>query len=142
MPHAVTITNLTSYQIAELWYVGDPGTSITNYDDFADGPLGTCLPPQGFPAFKVDSVGVNKPLIGEVFTQDGIFEPGEIWTFVVDDFDYSLDPGVGFLGSIGVGSSTTSLAGGSIVAIIPEPSTATLLVLGLAGLASEKQRPR
>ena len=38
---------------------------------------------------KIDTVGANTPLIFESLTPDGIFEAGESWDFVVEDYFHS-----------------------------------------------------
>ena len=60
-----------------MWYVADfPDTRITNWDGSVNGSL----------AFKIDNVGINQPLIGESINVNGIFEPGEIWDFIIDGY--------------------------------------------------------
>lgn len=117
------ITNLTNISFTDLHYVADPQTTFSNYDGIINGQH----------AAKLDNVGLNRPLIAEV---GGIlplvFEPGETWEIVLDDW---LGP-IGFtaadLSSIGVPSTfLPSASSGSIVAIpVPEPASVSLLALG------------
>jgi len=137
----VEITNLTPHFWFELFYVADSDTVISNFDGTIDG----------FLAFRIDSpaslggCGINCPLIFESLTPDGVFEPGEIWEFIIDDyanFDIfgPLPPDA--LGSLGIGSfdsGSPTASSGSIFAfgdtsgvggtILPIDTTA-LLVAG------------
>ena len=102
-------------------------TSLTNFDGLVNGML----------AFKIDYLGVNRSLIFEDMIMDGIFQPGETWGFIIQDYQnmFGLPPSA--LGSIGVPSLGDTLSSGSIIAI-PEP--ATLCLLGLGGLLLRKRR--
>ena len=68
--------NLNSISFSDVWYVAEPGTFFTNDD-------GTI---NGMHAFQIDAVGANTPLISESINPNGIFEPGEFWTFIVQDY--------------------------------------------------------
>ncbi len=123
----VTIINLNPFTFSDLHYVADPtnatglpGTSIGNEDGLVNGGQ----------AFRIDMVGVNTPLSGESMTVDGLFQPGEIWRFVIDDYvNTGGIPASAFL-SIGVGAASGGPpSSGSIIGLpIPEPG-----VMGLAG---------
>src|SRR6185503_3997385 len=91
----VSITNLNPYAFTDLWYVADPQTNASNLDGAVNG----------FPAFKIDQVGVNKPLISESIITDGIFDPGETWVFLIQDFANNTLPASlpSAFASIGVG---------------------------------------
>ncbi len=141
----VAITNLTGSDWEEVWYVADPETSIVNFDGFVNGAQ----------AFKIDSIGLNRPLGFESMNFDGIFEAGETWWFNIDGYFNTLGlpasafrscaplPGpcnTGLVGSFSGGDPDSS---GSIIALpIPEPGTAVLLASGLAGLAFCGRRRR
>lgn len=125
----VTITNRADASIPPdgipdrsfypLYYVADPETSLTNDDGFINGQL----------AFRIDAVGVNTPLVFESMGWNGIFEPGETWRFVIQDYTNTFGLAPHLFGSIGVGN----LSGGdtfSSGSIIPEP--ASLLLLAVA----------
>ena len=122
----VSITNLTSRSFTDLWYVADPETTFTNIDGQVNNEH----------AFKIDSVGLNRPLIIESFNPNGIFEPGEQWDFVIDGYfntfglPASQFQSVGLVGSLSGGDSKSS---GSIIAtgIVPEPTSGLLATIGL-----------
>jgi len=123
----VSIQNLTPFTFTEVWYVADPETAISNADGLVNGEL----------AFHIDTIGMNQPLIFESILGDQIFQPNEVWTFIVDDYSNALGLPASAFGSVGVGSfsSGDAVSSGSIIAIVPEPATLSMLVLGLAGLA-------
>jgi hypothetical protein len=115
----VGIQNLTGIAWTDVWYVADIGTVLNNDDGWINGGL----------AFKIDNVGINTPLISESMTQDGIFEPGEVWEFVIQDYAnaYGLAPTAIY--SIGVPSIGDMISSGSIIAI-PAPGAILLTCLG------------
>ena len=133
----VQITNLTGVDYLDLWYVANPETNVSNLDGAING----------YPAFKIDSVGVNKPLFFESILADGIFQSGETWRFVIQDFANAASPAQSphWFGAIGVNSVPNPFApdgsSGSIIGIAaPEPGTAGLLVMGLLALARRGRR--
>lgn len=123
----VTITNVTPFTFANLHYVAAPGTAFTNFD-------GTI---NGMTAFRVDTIGPNIPLVAGDVGADGLFSPGEAWSFVVDDYagggppDAFLTPGVP-----GGPPSTASI----VADVVPEPSSLGWVALG--ALALVRRRPR
>jgi hypothetical protein len=128
IPNAlVYMFNMTGQAWTDVWYVADgrdpfaPNqTSLTNYDGLVNDVL----------AFKIDYFGMNRSLVYED-NPNGIFEPGEIWGFIIQDYQNMWGLPASALGSIGVPSMFTGdqLSSGSIIAI-PEPMTLTLLGLG------------
>lgn len=129
--YLVDIRNLTGRIWTELYYVADPNTFLSNMDEYV-GQVGT----SGFGlAFKIDAFGLNTPLVFESMTSDGIFELGESWTFVIQDYNHpTLSPAaLGSLGIAGASNGSDPLSSGSIIAI-PEPSTTALLCISALGL--------
>ncbi len=129
IPNAlVTMTNLTGIDWEEVWYVADPETTLTNFDGWVNGQL----------AFKIDKVGVNTPLVYESKIPDNIFQAGETWKFIIQDYQNSLGGPASALDSIGVPSPGYPPSTGSIIAI-PEPVTIVMLLLGVSGLVRRKK---
>ena len=135
VPNAlVAMTNLSGIDWRDVWYVADPGavaTTISNVD-------GTVNAGQ---AFLIDSIGANKPLISESIALNGIFEAGETWNFIIDDyFNAAGGSAADFFSAGRVGFPSTGdpfLSTGSIIAVrIPEPTTCLLLLIGLGAIAS------
>jgi len=120
----IEIVNLSLVSYHTVWYVGDPADStfaatfFTNSDYTLSGDGGGPVP-----AFKIDREasdpgGKNHPLIFESMTQDGIFEPGETWRFIIQDFSSPL--AASRLASPMVPSSdegNSVLSSGSIIAV-------------------------
>ena len=104
-----------------VWYVSDADTTVSNLDGFEGGTI---------PMFFIDSVdsfggagcGANCPLIIEDGTLDGIWEPGETWHIILQDFASPGAPPEN-LNSIGVGfpSTASDLPSESSGSIIVEP---------------------
>ena len=141
---AVEIRNMTGLDWIEVWYIADNETTLTNFDGEANA--------LGYPpvqeAFRIDAVGFNTPLIYESLTPDGVWEIGETWRFVIQDYTNSLGLPPSAITSIGVGDASKPPAtgivdsSGSIIGVtVPEPTTAALALLGL-GLVASRRRGR
>ena len=141
----VGIINLQPWAYTDLWYVADLNTTISNVDGGVAGAGGPLV------AFKIDAVGLNTPLIAESILADGIFAPGEMWTFVLQDWSNNLIPAPHYFNCVGVakqclgnpGNATTPPTQGSTGSIIgipvPEPGTFVLVLAGLVGIASRRK---
>ena len=126
----VTMTNLSSIAWINVAYVADPETGITNDDKFFVNSE---------KAFYIDYVGQNQPLVSESMVVDTIFEPGETWQFIIQDYTnssglaasvFSSWNSADSLGLVGSQSSGVSSSGSIIADVIPEPGTIALLGLG------------
>jgi hypothetical protein len=133
----VSITNLTTRDFQEVWYVADPETTITNFDGEANEI--------GFPplqeAFRIDNAtsdpgGSHHPLLSESGPADGIWQAGETWNFVLQDYTNSSGlPADAFMSrGVGDGSSDPTSSGSIITVAVPEPGSMLLMVLGFLGL--------
>ncbi len=129
---------MTVHDFAGLVYVADPETDLSNWDEW----VGNQGKSDWEKAFAIDWGGENTPLVFESMTQDGIFESGEVWEFVLQDWSNSLGgPGDDF-SSVGIAGDSTGWppSTGSIIAI-PEPATAMLLFVS-AGVVGVIRRIR
>ncbi|MFP6562929.1 MAG: PEP-CTERM sorting domain-containing protein [Myxococcota bacterium] len=126
---AVTIINLTSLDFVDVFFVADNGYTFGNTDGTIAGEL----------AMRIDWLGFNKPLIHEDKNFDGVFESGETWVFLVNQFTLGSQPTP--FASLGVPSVGINSNGSIVANVVPEPGTATLLGLGLV-LAADRRRSR
>ena len=137
----VEIRNLSGRDWLEVWYVANPETTITNFDGEANDIL---FPPLQ-EAFRIDNVfsdpgGFHHPLIFESIIPDGIWQAGESWRFILQDYFNAFGIPASAIDSLGVGdASPVGAAGfrtssGSIIAIVPEPATCALLLVGCVSL--------
>ena len=134
IPNAlVTIVNLTTKTVP-LFYVADPLTTITNFD----GWIGNVGLGDAQYAFRIDWVGINKPLVSESLNWNNLFEPNETWKFIIQDFRQGLPPDPFASPGIASVSLPDPRSTGSL--ITPEPATLGLLALGGVGLLARRQR--
>lgn len=122
----IQIQNLTGQDWADVYYVADPETMLSNVDELM-GEIGF----SSWLAFKIDNVGLNTPLVSESMITDNIFQAGEIWEFVIQDYVNTAGGPPEALDSLGIAGASMGWppSTGSIVAI-PEPATVTMLLLG------------
>lgn len=133
VPNAlVSMTNLTPYDFIDVHYVADLETTMSNVDgliNFAD-------------AFRIDTVGVHRPLVFESSLPNNIFESGETWQFIIQDYTNALGLPASALDSIGVPSPAVppifNSSGSIIATLVPEP--ASIALLGLGGLMIARKR--
>jgi hypothetical protein len=134
----VSMTNLTSRSFYEPWYVADPETSITNYD----GWVGNAGLNDAQFAFMIDgSIGTNQPLVSGDVNGNFAFDPGETWTFILQDWSNSAGGNPQDFDSLGIASMSQGWppSTGSIIAIVPEPATLSLLALGVLPIIRRKR---
>jgi PEP-CTERM motif len=128
----VRMVNLNSVSFTDVWYVAEPATTFTNVDGTINGEI----------AFKIDTVGINTPLLNESITANGIFEPGEFWTFVVQDYMNGSGLAASDFLEIGVPSFGPASSASIVAAPVPEPGTFVLVAIGLTGLAASRRSRR
>jgi hypothetical protein len=116
----VSITNNSGLNWTHLWYVADPETLLTNHDGWVRNA--GSYPADYQLAFRIDSVGVNTPLVSESTSLDGVFQPGETWEFIIQDYQNSFQGPPHRFASWGIAadsqgcSSTFLQSTGSIIA--------------------------
>ncbi len=134
----VLMTNNTGRALDNLWYVGDVGTTFSNADGIARG---AGSPGQSGLAFRIDDVGANRPLLLESIDDDGVFQPGETWSFIVQDYQSPLGLPADSFFSIGMAGDSSAIvqnSSASIVRMVPTPGSASLIAL--AGFAAARRR--
>lgn len=154
----IRITNTSPNSWRDLFFVADAGILFGN----ADGVV--VVGGNALLAFRIDAVGVNRPLIGGDEGVPGRFEPGERWDFLVTNWGSPIPPTFGSLGvpsgPIPADLSTASIvarcAPGSVLPAvaqidgdaltcpldIPEPAPITALLIGLLGVLGLTWRHR
>lgn len=138
----VVATNLTTITWRELFYVGDVETLFSNIDGIASTDE---VPPPGALAtfaFRIDSVGMNRPLVFESIVADGFWQPGEQWHFIVQDYANSLGLPPSLMGSLDFsgGSVGDADSAASIVQfLVPAPGSTSLVLAGMSLLAARRR---
>lgn len=131
----IRITNLTGSNWTDVYYVADPETSLSNWDELVGQVgFGTGL------AFKIDSFGANTPLVYESMLPDNVFQAGESWEFVIQEYSNSLGGPPAAFNSLGVAGASSGFPPSTGSIVVPEPSTVALVGLSLAGLLSAIRR--
>ncbi|MCF7731522.1 MAG: thrombospondin type 3 repeat-containing protein [Akkermansiaceae bacterium] len=107
----VAILNTSGQEFPDVWYVADSATALSN----SDGLVGEGAGPATLLTFKIDAVGDNQPLVYESLHENGIWEPGEVWYFVIQDFVSAAGAPPAALGSLGLNSVPGISSSASIV---------------------------
>ncbi len=133
----VTMTNLTRVDWHDVHYVADPETGITNFD----GWIGNMGATDAQFAFRIDNIGINRPLVSESIIVDNIFQANETWEFIIQDFVNQMGGPPTPFDSLGIAGRSGGWppSTGSIIAV-PEPATMSLLVLGGIGMLVRRRR--
>ncbi len=130
--YEVSITNWSLDDQLCVYYVTDPQTSMSNIDGLINGQE----------AFRIDTVGVHAPLISESIAADGIWQSGETWKFIIQDYANSaMLAASAFMspGQVGNLSMLDGVSSGSIV-VVPEPGHFALLAgMGLMGFVAYRR---
>ena len=126
----VTITNVACCDSCPLWYVADPETTLSNYDGWISN-AGLCDDEE---AFQIDHVGVNQPLVYESMGWNNLFEPGEVWEFIIQDFQNGMGGPPTPFDSIGIASLSGGWPPSTGSIVTPEPGTMALLAIGSLAL--------
>ncbi len=134
----VTMTNMTGREWTDLFYVAD--WTLTTFSNEDGEAMDAAAPDLWYRAFRIDSVGMNKPLIAESMTMDGVFEVGETWTFIIDDYSNVMGLKPDAFDSLGFSGASFGdpVSSASIVQFVPSPGA--LWLLGLGGLAAARRR--
>ncbi len=131
----VYMVNNSTFYYYDVYYVADPETDLTNYDEW----VGNAGMGDAKKAFRIDYIGENQPLIAEHTAVNGIWEPGEAWEFVIQDYTNTLGVGAEKLGSLGIAGASAgdTVSSGSI--LVPEPASLSLLVLGALAVTRRRR---
>jgi hypothetical protein len=138
IPNAlVSITNQNEFRFRSLFYMPSVGTTMTAADTMFNGM------PVLFIGNHPGTVD-HQVLVSESILPDGIFEPGETWTFIIQDYSNAALLPADAIGAIGVpdaiGASGSIIALYSeIVPVVPEPGTGLLVIAGLLGLGVRRR---
>ena len=130
--YEVRMQNLSPFEWENVFFVADLGASPGNFDGHVDDITFVGV---GAESFRIDAAGLNRPLVAESITADGILEVGELWSFVIDNWSLgAIAPAFGSIGkfadSSGIGLDTQSNASILATQVVPEPATIGLLIIG------------
>ncbi len=131
----VSITNRTNRAWSDLHYVADPETIITNFDGWIGNPV--LLDAEE--AFKIDNLGINRPLVSESIAANLIFEPGETWEFIIQDYANALGGPANAFDSVNIASLSSGWPPSTGSIVTPEPATLALLALGSIALLRRRK---
>jgi len=104
---------------SDVWYQADVPFSFANFDGLMTVNLFT-----DYSVVKIDTVGINRPLIFESGNIAGVFEPGETWRFVLVDWTPVVQGSIANLCSVGISLSSENdpcSSTGSIIALEVPP---------------------
>jgi hypothetical protein len=125
----VAILNTSGRPFPDVWYVADASTELSNFD----GRVGAGAGPATLLAFKIDAVGDNQPLVYESLHEDGIWEPDEVWYFVIQDYVNTAGAGPAAFGSLGLNSGPGISSSASIITASVASSVVTTVADGGPG---------
>lgn len=120
----ITNTVIPPVAFTDLWYVASHDTTFSNHEMLVENQQ----------AMKIDSLGPHQPLVFESANANNIFEPGETWSFILDDWRNNLGFLPSQLNTPGMVGFLDTASSGSIIAI-PEPGTCRGIGMAVLGLA-------
>lgn len=135
----VVITNVSGSDWTDLFYVGDPDTLFSNYDGYG---VSFAAPGVSGLAMRIDDTGVNRNLVFESMGANGVFEIGETWHFILQDWFSPGGMGPDAMGSLDFAGASFGdpFSTGSIVQfLVPAPGTAALIGFGGLGLLRRRR---
>jgi hypothetical protein len=141
----IRMTNVSGIPWIDLHFVCDVGATVGNADGVVADLTNAAITTD---AFRIDGTvtpGMNANLISESMVPDEIFMPGEVWEFMVSNFNAgtTFGPPVFITPGIFAGTSVMPNTPGnaSILANpIPEPSALAAVCLGAALPLRRKRR--
>ena len=95
------------------------------------------------PGARIDWVGVNTPLVYESMVVDNVFQAGETWEFIIQDYTNQLGgPPTPFdsVGIAGLSGGWPPSTGSIIGSPVPVPAAFWLLGSGIIGIAGIRRK--
>ena len=143
----VSIINLSGRDLTDVWYVANPGTFISNVDGYANEIPNPVAIGKHY-AFRIDTIGIHRALVAESGgITPNVWEVGETWDFILQDYFNSNGLPADAINSIGVGDGSVTAgvpptSSGSIIALpqIPEPGSALLALLALPVMVLKRRQ--